>query len=100
MKSGGPPTIIVLNNTSRRVKEHHMLPVRFSFEHTCLHRSGIEFDHFGVDKEGARPVSESAASKNSIRKLDPNPANHKLRLAKQHHDSDSEVSAYFKRCGA
>ena len=74
----------------------YMLPVRFSFEHTCLHRSGIKSDHFGVDKEGARPVSESAASKISTRKLYPNPTNHKLRLAKQHRDSDNEVSAYFK----
>jgi hypothetical protein len=28
----------------------------------CLDRSGTKYDHFGVGREGARPVSESAAS--------------------------------------
>jgi hypothetical protein len=33
-----------------------------SFMPLCLDRSGTNYDHFGVGREGARPVSESAAS--------------------------------------
>jgi hypothetical protein len=71
VKLRGRRIVGILGSPNKYNAQHHFsvgynafctLFYTLSFMPLCLDRSGTKYDHFGVGREGARPVSESAAS--------------------------------------